>query len=256
MYGYRRASVEQLAIDLVLDVPVDAKLLGVDSKVDGDGWVDNHFSLSGRKLYQLWGMMGCCIMASTIEKRHDPTPAPRQWLQCQLPAVGSPEPLVARSPEVRQLHDGETCSFMYVVHCLEPWHWGESLGSSLKQRHCSSEMQQEASHLGVVYHMMCSSLILKRDLEFLHCIADLHSCGCGCACGRRIWPKPQTTRHTVCNPGRVPVLIGSQFHPISQSVCFCLCSSAGTHASKDTFVLSPSPSPTNSAIIVAFSWCP
>ena len=67
MYGYRRASVEQLAIDLELDVPFDTK----------------------------------------------------QWLQCQLPAVGSPEPLVARSPEVRQLHDGETCSFMYVVHCLD-----------------------------------------------------------------------------------------------------------------------------------------
>ncbi len=223
-------------------------------------WVDNHFS----HLFTFWAKALPTVRNDGLLHQdginhwesHNPTPAPRQWLQCQLPAVGSPEPLVARSPEVRQLHDGETCSFMYVVHCLEPWHWGESLGSSLKQRHCSSEMQQEASHLGVVYHMMCSSLILKRDLEFLHCIADLHSCGCGCACGRRIWPKPQTTRHTVCNPGRVPVLIGSQFHPTSQSVCFCLCSSAGTNVSNDAFVLSPSPSPTNSAIIVAFSCCP
>lgn len=30
MYGYRRASVEQLAIDLELDVPFDTKLLGAD----------------------------------------------------------------------------------------------------------------------------------------------------------------------------------------------------------------------------------
>lgn len=41
----------------------------------------------------------------------------KQWLECQLPAVGSAEPLTARSPEVRQLFDPELSSFMYLVHC-------------------------------------------------------------------------------------------------------------------------------------------
>eukprot|EP00435_Cladocopium_sp_Y103_P017709 s2229_g4.t1 len=41
----------------------------------------------------------------------------QQWLECQLPAVGSAEPLMARSPEVRQLFDPELSSFMYLVHC-------------------------------------------------------------------------------------------------------------------------------------------
>lgn len=44
-------------------------------------------------------------------------PEAQQWLQSRLPAVGHPEPLIHKSPEVRQLYDEESSTFTYLLSC-------------------------------------------------------------------------------------------------------------------------------------------
>lgn len=127
--GYRRASVDQLVNDLLLDVPFETK----------------------------------------------------QWLEYQLPAVGSAEPLTARSPEVRQLFDPELSSFMYLAHCPD---------------------SKEAVVIDPLHELIRPTLTLISELglqlKYVLFTDPLKSSACDVASLREVYPKLQTIMPQGC----------------------------------------------------------
>eukprot|EP00490_Sorites_sp_Unknown_P012367 CAMPEP_0114680552 /NCGR_PEP_ID=MMETSP0191-20121206/54290_1 /TAXON_ID=126664 /ORGANISM="Sorites sp." /LENGTH=430 /DNA_ID=CAMNT_0001957545 /DNA_START=58 /DNA_END=1351 /DNA_ORIENTATION=+ len=74
----------------------------------------------------MWMAQECGYSAGSVEllvndlKLDTVRPEAIQWLQGRLPAAGSKsEPLIPRSPEVRQLFDAESSTFTYLVTCPE-----------------------------------------------------------------------------------------------------------------------------------------